>query len=187
MQGFARFLIWGLFLSALTKVVWAGPMGQFFTEESSRLDLFPVFRTVELDTLKINDSTKVLATALLKSPVSEKEVIFERILSKEGLAGYIYRGREMGKVQLMDFAVSLDAQGKVIRVVLTAYRESVGGEVKSKRFMQQFQGKASNNSLQLNHDIDGISGATLSSRAITLGVRKAVCFWKLKYGSHGQN
>jgi Na+-translocating ferredoxin:NAD+ oxidoreductase RnfG subunit len=78
--------------------------------------------------------------------------------------------------------VALDTVGAVQRVLLTAYRENIGGEVGSKRFMEQFKGKNAGSPLQLNRDIDGISGASLSSRAVTVGVRKAVGFWKLKYG-----
>jgi Na+-translocating ferredoxin:NAD+ oxidoreductase RnfG subunit len=47
--------------------------------------------------------------------------------------------------------------------------------------MDQYKGKGPADPLQLNRDVDGISGATLSSRAVTLGVRKAVVFWMLRY------
>lgn len=173
----------GAFLCAFgASLCVAGPMGSFFTEEAARRELFPSLASVETDTLVLDEAALAKARALTRLPVDEKRVVFERVLSKEGTAGYIYRGRELGKVELMDFAVSLDAQGKVQRVLLTAYRESIGGEVKSKRFMGQFKGKHSGSALQLNRDVDGITGATLSARAITAGVRKAVCFWKIKYG-----
>lgn len=185
MMGPLRLLILIALSTGFSTLGWAGPMGQFYNAESSRRELFPVFTAVEFDTLRMDNTSLAMAKNLVKSSITERVVVFERILSKEGLAGYIYHGHEMGKVQLMDFAVALDAKGKVHRVLLTAYRESVGGEVKSKRFMQQFQGKEIKSRLRLNDDIDGISGATLSSRAITLGVRKAVSFWKLKYGLDG--
>lgn len=160
----------------------AGPMGVFFTEETSRRELFPDLQGLALDTLALDSATAAKAAALIKLPVPEKAAVFERILSKNGVAGYIYRGSELGKVEKMDFAVALDAEGQVRRVLLTAYRESIGGEVKSRRFMRQFEGKKYGSPLQLGRDVDGITGATLSSRAVTAGVRKAVCFWKLKYG-----
>ncbi len=165
----------------------AGPMGAFFTEESSRKEIFPTYQRVDRDTLVLNDSALALAQAALKCSIPLKSVVFERILSKDGSVATLYRAQELGKVQPMDFVVALDGEGKVMRVLLTAYRESVGGEVQSKRFLGQFTGKKSGNGLQLNRDIDGISGATLSSRAITLGVRKAIYFWNLKYGKNGKN
>lgn len=177
-----RFRLIAMLLAAGAGACAAGPMGTFHTEASSRSELFPDGQGVAADTLRFDDSLAATAKAMLKAPISEKQVVFERVLSKDGVAGYIYRAQELGKVEKMDFAVALDGQGRVLRVLLTAYRESIGGEVKSKRFMGQFTGKTSGNALQLNRDIDGITGATLSSRAITTGVRKAVCFWKLKYG-----
>lgn len=160
----------------------AGAMGVFFTEEAARRELFPDLQGVGRDTLALDSAAAAKAAALIKLPITENAVVFERILSKDDTAGYIYRGSELGKVERMDFAVALDTEGRVRRVLLTAYRESIGGEVKSKRFMRQFEGKKIGSALQLGRDIDGITGATLSSRAVTAGVRKAVCFWKLRYG-----
>lgn len=176
-----RFRILALVWAAGQGMCMAGPMGAFYTEEGSRRELFPGYQSVEADTLKLVDSIASRAKALLKGPLGEREAVFEKVLFKDSVAGYIYRAREIGKVEFMDFAVALDRDGKVLRVLLTAYRESIGGEVKSKRFMGQFAGKKWASALQLNRDIDGITGATMSSRAITVGVRKAVCFWKLKY------
>jgi Na+-translocating ferredoxin:NAD+ oxidoreductase RnfG subunit len=161
----------------------AGGKGIFYSEESSRKELYPAATGVVADTLKIDSATAAAAKDLIRQPIAEKRAVFERVLSQQGTIGYVYRARERGKVELMDFAVALDTAGKVQRVLLTAYRENIGGEVGSKRFMGQFKGKTSRNALQLNRDIDGISGATLSSRAITVGVRKAVGFWKLKYAN----
>jgi Na+-translocating ferredoxin:NAD+ oxidoreductase RnfG subunit len=166
---------------AMLGVAIAGGKGVFYTDESARKELFPASTGAAADTLRIDSSTAVAAKALIRQSISEKEVVFERVLAGAIPVGYIYRGRERGKVELMDFSVALDTAGNVQRVLLTAYRENIGGEVGSKRFMDQFKGKKAGSALQLNRDIDGISGASLSSRAITVGVRKAVGFWKLKY------
>jgi Na+-translocating ferredoxin:NAD+ oxidoreductase RnfG subunit len=181
-SGFARTALAGLAILGLMGLALAGSKGVFFDPESSRRELFPSATGAVSDTLKLDSSLAAAAKALLRQPVGEKEAVFERVLNQEKAVGYIYRARERGKVELMDFAVALDTAGRVQRVLLTAYRENIGGEVGSKRFMDQFKGKSAGSALQLNRDIDGISGASLSSRAITLGVRKAVCFWKLRYG-----
>jgi Na+-translocating ferredoxin:NAD+ oxidoreductase RnfG subunit len=159
----------------------SGARGIFYSQESARRELFPAATGEAADTLKIDSATASAAKALIRQPIGEKQAVFERVFSQQATIGYVYRARERGKVELMDFAVALDTAGKVQRVLLTAYRENIGGEVGSKRFMEQFKGKTAGSPLQLNRDIDGISGASLSSRAITVGVRKAVAFWKLKY------
>ena len=179
--------LWLGLIGAGIGIAGAGPMGTFYSEEKSWTELFPAYRRVEKDTLILKDSILALAQMELKGFIPGKVLVFERMLCKDGTVAYIYRAQELGKVQMMDFAVALDGEGKVIRVLLTAYRETVGGEVQSKRFLGQFRGKKRGHSLQLNRDIDGISGATLSSRAIALGVRKAIYFWNLKYGKNGKN
>jgi hypothetical protein len=166
----------------LAGFAFAGSKGVFYSAESSRHELFPSATSVEMDTLRIDSAEASAAKALIRQPVSEKAVVFERVLAQGVAIGYIFRASERGKVELMDFAVALDTAGAVQRVLLTAYRENIGGEVGSKRFMGQFKGKNAGSPLQLNRDIDGISGASLSSRAVTVGVRKAVGFWQLKYG-----
>jgi hypothetical protein len=160
----------------------AGPMGTFYTAENSRQELFPGFTELTLDTLRVDSAVAARAKAVLKRPVDEKQIVFERLRTREGEAGYVYRGRERGKVEWMDFAVALGADGKVRRVLLTVYREPVGGEVGSRRFMDQFRGKDAGSTLAPGRDIDGISGATISSRSLAAGVRKAACLWAIKYG-----
>lgn len=97
--------------------------------------------------------------------------------------GYIFWESEIGKVAYMDFAVALKPDGRVKEVILMVYRESIGGEIKNKRFMKQYRGKNYRSKIRLNRDIQGITGATLSSRAIAHGVKKAVCAWKIFYES----
>jgi Na+-translocating ferredoxin:NAD+ oxidoreductase RnfG subunit len=170
-----------LFALALAIQCYASAKGIFYDEAASRKELFPAAEGFALDTLRLDSAAAVAAKAKLRQPVAEKQVVFERILSGGKAMGYLYRARERGKVERMDFAVALDPAGKVSRVLLTAYRENIGGEVGSNRFMNQFKGKGAADPLQLNRDVDGISGASLSSRAVTLGVRKAVVFWMLRY------
>ena len=54
------------------------------------------------------------------------------------------------------------------------YREHRGDEVKKKRFRKQFWGLGSKDSMQVDIDIDGITGATISSWSIASGVKKAL-------------
>jgi hypothetical protein len=57
--------------------------------------------------------------------------------------------------------------GKIDRVKVLIYRESRGWEVRHAFFTDQFKGAAQDPRGQLDREIDGISGATLSVRALT--------------------
>lgn len=79
---------------------------------------------------------------------------------------------EIGKEEPITFGVVINGD-RVEQVKVLAYRESRGGEVKYPAFTQQFQnvGLVDN---RLDKHIDGITGATLSVRAMTNVVRLAL-------------
>ena len=66
--------------------------------------------------------------------------------------------------------------GKILQVSILAYRESRGGEVRHANFLKQYQGASLQQDAQLNKTIDGISGATLSVRAVGRMARLALYF-----------
>ena len=54
------------------------------------------------------------------------------------------------------------------------YIESYGYEVREAQWRAQFVGKSASSPLELNNDITNISGATLSSRHVTEGVKRVL-------------
>jgi Na+-transporting NADH:ubiquinone oxidoreductase subunit NqrC len=58
------------------------------------------------------------------------------------------------------------------------YRESYGYEVRDAKWRAQFTGKTARAPLRLDQDIKNISGATLSSRHVTEGVRRVLAFYE---------
>lgn len=70
------------------------------------------------------------------------------------------------------FGMQVSPSGQLQRLEVMAYREARGGEVRSPRFRRQFEGRSAADKLRLGHEIDAISGATISSGALTTGVRR---------------
>lgn len=77
-----------------------------------------------------------------------------------------------GKTQLITYLVALTPKGDVADVDVLAYREAYGGEITYETFRKQFRGKTVNDGLTPGREIKNISGATISVRAITYGVRR---------------
>ena len=50
------------------------------------------------------------------------------------------------------------------------YREDYGGEISSKRWLRQFEGKKSDDTLHYEKDIVAISGATISAKSMTVAI-----------------
>lgn len=80
---------------------------------------------------------------------------------------------EIGKELPITVGISIDA-GRVRAVRVLTYRESRGWEVKSPAFTAQFDGARLLPDYRLDRGIDGISGATLSVRALTRLTRLAL-------------
>ena len=97
--------------------------------------------------------------------------------------GYAVVSEEVGKFHLITYAVAVTPQGKVKQVEVLVYRESRGGEIRHRRFLQQYVGKSIQDPIRLNRDILNVTGATLSVRAMNRGVRKALEIIRLIYPS----
>src|SRR4030095_11974752 len=96
--------------------------------------------------------------------------------------GYALIDDEVGKVEPITFITRVSPEGKVDQVEIMVYRETRGGEVTSRRFLNQFCEKTFNNELRLHGNIVNVSGATLSSQALVKGVRRALALWQIFYG-----
>jgi FAD:protein FMN transferase len=89
-------------------------------------------------------------------------------------AGYAVIIDEIGKSEPITFMVGMTPEGKVSDVAVMVFRENRGWEVKEKRFLRQFHGKTLRNSIRVDEDIINYTGATLSSKAVARGVKRAL-------------
>lgn len=82
---------------------------------------------------------------------------------------------EIGKEQPITTGIVIDA-GKIERLRVLVFRESRGWEVRHDFFTDQFKQRNLTTDMKLDAPIDGISGATLSVRALTNLARLALYF-----------
>ena len=94
-----------------------------------------------------------------------------KVLSASDTA-YVYVSQARSKVDDFDFLVVYNSDLNIQAVKVLQYRENHGGEISSKRFLRQFVGLSGNSNMKYGKDIDGISGATISVRAITAGIKR---------------
>jgi uncharacterized protein with FMN-binding domain len=88
--------------------------------------------------------------------------------------GYFVVDQVVGKHDMITYAVGINANGTVRQIEILEYNESYGYEVRTAPWRAQFVGKSAASPLQLNVDIKNISGATLSSKHVTDGVRRVL-------------
>ena len=92
------------------------------------------------------------------------------------LLGRVIVDSVVGKFEQIDYAVALDAAGKVVSVEILTYREGHGGEVRQPAWRNQFVGKTAADPVRVGSDIANISGATLSCTHLTEGVHRLVAW-----------
>ena len=82
---------------------------------------------------------------------------------------------EIGKEEPITAGFIVES-GKIVQASILAYRESRGGEVRHANFLKQYQNVGLLPDNFLNKNIDGISGATLSVRAMGRMARLALYY-----------
>ncbi len=96
------------------------------------------------------------------------------LVFREGaLAGYAARVLPSGFGGEIEMMVGVDVNGMTSGVSIISMSETpgVGSKTNSDSFLKQFRGK--DGDVKVGDGIDGISGATISSKAVTEGVRMA--------------
>jgi hypothetical protein len=91
--------------------------------------------------------------------------------------GVLAFDRCIGKHDYIDYVIALTAEGKVKQVEILNYRESWGYQVRRESWRKQFIGKDVSSRLNLNDGIHNITGATLSCRGISRGVKRVCHTW----------
>ncbi|RDI19632.1 Na+-translocating ferredoxin:NAD+ oxidoreductase RnfG subunit [Pseudacidovorax intermedius] len=93
--------------------------------------------------------------------------------------GWFVVDEVVGKHEMITYAVALDGQGRVRRVEVLEYHESYGYEVAEPQWLHQFEGKDGAAPLKLGKDVENISGATLSAKHLTDGVKRVLAVYGL--------
>lgn len=100
------------------------------------------------------------------------EIVIYTVYENRQIIGHALEDTVAGKWGPIHYLVGLGSQGAVLEVIVLDYQEIRGRPVAKRRFLRQYKGKTAQDPLQLREDIDGITGATISSRSLTDGVRK---------------
>lgn len=93
--------------------------------------------------------------------------------------GWFMVDEVVGKHEFITYALGLDASGHVRGIEVLEYRESYGHQIRDAAWRRQFVGKSAADPLRLDQDIHNISGATLSCRHVTDGVKRLLALYEI--------
>ena len=155
----------------------SGQEGVLLNEEEAPKAVFPEATTFERKVIRSTEELKEkIRQRMGKTKTSLWEESYVTFVAKKGdvILGYAVVVEEIGKHRPITFIVGVGVDRKVKDAALMVYREAYGGEVRDRRFLQQYKGKQLKDALQPFRDIQNISGATMSVEAIGRGSKKAL-------------
>lgn len=146
---------------------------QYLTIEQAQVLMFGKGVKFERNDLKFSDDALSAIRKASGVKVERKKQPLWEVKKRGGdLAGYFIVDEVYGKHEFITYAVALEADGRVRQIEVLVYRESYGYEIRNSAWRAQFIGKKSGDAVALDQDIKNISGATMSCRHVSEGVRR---------------
>lgn len=101
----------------------------------------------------------------------KKQEVWQAMTGDRPLGWFIV-DNVVGKHEFITYAAGITRDGQVTGVEILTYRETYGYQVRNERWRKVFEGKTISDRFRLDEDIPNISGATLSCRNLTDGVKR---------------
>jgi hypothetical protein len=168
-----------------TERIWDNELRRYVTEQDFKYEEF----MAEDEALKIMlPKSNRIRKEVIRLTQEKKELIEQRIGWKfpedsfeiyigetgDKIDGYAMVHNTIGKYKPMTYMVGIDAKGQCTDVELLVFRDAKGSEVGRKRFNVQYEGKTVIDPIRINKDIINISGATMSVRSMSAGVKRVL-------------
>ena len=139
----------------------------YLTIEQAQAEIFPR-ESFKQDLRTLSDAEAKLVAARTGQVVENRVV---RAWRTSG-GGWFIVDDVIGKHDNITYALGLNADGSVRGLEVLDYRESYGFEVRNPAWLAQFKTITRGVDPKFGREIKNISGATLSSRHLTDGVRR---------------
>lgn len=145
----------------------------YMTADQAAKSIFPNADTFEPGNVKLDSASMQQFNA---AGVHARSVDWPLRKAKRGGAtlGYVVVDEVIGKFELITYAVGVGLDGAITQIEVLSYRESHGSEIRIAGWRKQFVGKTSAAPIRVGEDIANVSGATLSCKHITDGIKRVV-------------
>lgn len=140
--------------------------------DKSIIDAFSV-ETFKLVPIEVSDQIN----SITKADFSSKK--FNSIFNGETKIGYAYIGKGKSMKDVFDYVILFDQNFIIKKTKVLIYRETYGTQIGSQRWLKQFIGKTTSNSLIYGDNIVAISGATISASSMSDEVNKVLSSLKI--------
>ncbi|MBI3183299.1 MAG: FMN-binding protein [Myxococcales bacterium] len=159
---------------ALASPVASRAASTYFTTPQILREFFPQSERVTYRKVSLTPAQQLAVSSRLGYRLPRSEYVVFLAFTRSQLDGYAIIDEERGQHEPITFAVKLSPHGAVERQEVMVYREAYGHEIVDPRFKRQFEGKSSRDEIRAGVDVDVVTGATISSRSMAIGVRRSV-------------
>jgi Na+-translocating ferredoxin:NAD+ oxidoreductase RnfG subunit len=161
-----------------------GSIEVYLSEEQALKILFPKAHKIHSEELRLSPQQKVRIEDRIGWKFPEESFRAFKAETDGKLDGYAVIQETIGKHRPISYIVGITPEGKVFAVEILVYRESKGSEVRRKRFNAQYEGKTALDPIRINKDIINVTGATMSVRSVSAGVKRALVLTEEFYLNH---
>ena len=167
-----------------------GHLEIYLTEEEAAKVMFPNSETIRKEILSLTPAQKNFVQHTIGWKFPEKDFTVYIGETKGKIDGYAMVQNTIGKHRPMTYMVGVDSSGECMNFEGLVYREARGNEIYTPRFNYQYHGKDLFDPIRINRDILNITGATMSVRSASAGVKRVLVLvneYYLKPKGLGQN
>ncbi len=156
-----------------------GAKAKVFYSSTEALELaFPDADEVASETFVLDQQQTDRIQSIAQCPLESKLVKIYKAVRAGSVIGYALIDIHNVRTLPEAFMVVLTPEGEVRSLRVLAFHEPL--EYKpTNRWYSQFDNKSKDAPLRLGGDVHGVVGATLSARATTRGVRRALAFYEV--------
>lgn len=165
-------------LSSLSLIPQKADAKAFYSKQEALALAFPQADRIEDQTLFLTDEQVKQVEVLAQAPVDSKLATFYIGHKGPDILGYALIDTHIVRTLPETFLIVLTPTGSIQKLLVLAFYEPQE-YLPSERWLRQFDQKTLDTNLRLQRDIHGIAGATLSARAVTSGVRKALALFQV--------
>jgi Na+-transporting NADH:ubiquinone oxidoreductase subunit NqrC len=145
---------------------------QYLTAEQAQKLMYPQADSFVAAPVRLSSDQKKFVEKASGVRIRFDEQPVWKVMRGAQQTGWFIVDEVYGKHEFITYAVAIGMDGAVRGVEILDYRETHGGEIRNPNWRAQFTGKTLSSELKLDEDIQNISGATLSCRHITDGVKR---------------
>ena len=152
--------------------------GLLMSQQEALAWAFPEADRVDTQAFVLTDDQVQRVEERSRTKLETKLVQMFTAVQGDRVVGYAFIDQHIVRTLPEAFLVVLAADGSVQRLRVLAFYEPPE-YMPPQRWLHQFEGKGAEAPLRLQRDVHGIAGSTLSSQAVTGGVRRALALHEI--------